>query len=153
MSTLSLFLLMACGGSTEAPAPEPEPVEAAAPEAEAVPEAPPEPTGRVFFVEPADGATVSSPVKVVMGVEGMKVAPAGTMDAGTGHHHVIIGPAGVERGTVVPADEKHIHFGQGQTEAEVELQPGEHKLTLQFADGTHTSFGEPLATTITITVE
>ena len=45
---------------------------------------------RVFFVEPKDGATVTSPVHVKFGVEGMKVAPAGTMTENTGHHHLLI---------------------------------------------------------------
>jgi hypothetical protein len=141
-----LSLLVACGGQpAETPAPEPvvEPEPAPEPEARA----------RAFFTEPADGATVTSPVKLVFGVEGMEVKPAGELVENTGHHHVIIGPAGVAQGEIVPADETHIHFGKGQTEAEIELPPGEHKLTMQFADGNHTSYGEVMASTITITVE
>ena len=33
----------------------------------------------VSFVQPADGATVSNPVHVVFGVDGMKIAPAGSL--------------------------------------------------------------------------
>jgi hypothetical protein len=55
-------------------------------------------------------------------------------------------------GMVVPKDETHIHYGQGQTEAEVPLAPGPHALTLQFADGNHVSYGEQLSSTITVTV-
>lgn len=106
----------------------------------------------VFFVSPKDGETVTSPVKVVFGLSGMDVQPAGMPQGGTGHHHLIIGPAGVPTGDVVPADETHIHFGKGQTETEVTLDPGEHTLTMQFADGLHRSFGEQLKATITITV-
>ena len=154
MTTTLLLLLLACGGSEEAPAPAPEP---AVVEATPVPEATPDPTkkpaGRVFFVEPKNGAKVKSPVKLVFGVEGMDVKPAGELADGTGHHHLIIGPAGIDEGKAVPKDETHIHFGKGQTSAEVELKKGEHKLTMQFADGNHMSFGEPMATTITITVD
>jgi len=159
-----LGMLAACGGSEEAPEPEP----AAEPATEE-----PEPTkaktkgkgrkakgkgkaaakARVFFTEPADGAKVTSPVKLVFGVDGMEVKPAGQLEENTGHHHVIIGPAGIPEGEVVPKDETHIHFGKGQTEAELELEPGEHKLTMQFADGNHTSYGDVMAATITITVE
>jgi len=115
---------------------------------------PPPPVGeRVFFVEPADGATVKSPLKVVFGVEGKTVAPAGEVKEGTGHHHLIIDGQPIPGGTVVPADEKHIHFGKGQTETEVELAPGPHTLTLQFADGSHGSFGEGLSATISVVVE
>ena len=108
---------------------------------------------KVMFTEPKDGAVVKSPVALKFGVEGMAVKPAGTQDAGTGHHHLIIGPAGIAPGKQVPKDETHIHYGKGQTEATVELPKGEHKLTMQFADGNHISFGKPLSTTITITVE
>ena len=44
---------------------------------------------RVYFIEPKDGAEVVSPVKVVMGVEGMTIKPSGVV-AGTGHHHILI---------------------------------------------------------------
>ena len=142
-----LFGLAGCGAA-QTPAPEPEPqVE---PEPAPEPEAP---KAKVFFTSPADGAKVKSPVKLVFGVEGMQVKPAGELAENTGHHHVIIGPAGVPEGQVVPADETHIHFGKGQTEAEIELPAGEHKLTMQFADGNHTSYGEVMAATITLTVE
>lgn len=107
---------------------------------------------KVMFVAPADGATVKGPVKVQMGVEGMTVKPAGTMEANTGHHHIIVDGKGIDQGTVVPANETHIHFGKGQTETELKLAPGKHTLTLQFADGAHQSYGPKLSTTITITV-
>lgn len=141
-----LLALTACG-STATSAPEPEPEAAPAPTLE------PQARARVFFRSPADGARVKSPLKIEFGVEGMQVRPAGELAENTGHHHVIIGPAGIATGQVVPADEKHIHFGAGQTEAELALPPGDHKLTMQFADGNHTSYGEVMAATITVTVE
>jgi hypothetical protein len=108
---------------------------------------------RVFFVAPENGATLSSPVKVKMGVEGMTVEKAGTLKPGTGHHHIIVNSSSIAEGAVVPADSQHIHFGGGQTETELTLPPGKHKLTLQFADGMHKSYGEDLSATIEITVE
>lgn len=155
---LSLAALLVACGDTSTPEPP-----APAPAAEAPAEKPTEepkaekpaeaPAMKVFFVSPKDGDTVKSPVKIQMGVDGMEVKAAGDVVAGTGHHHVIIGPAGIATGEQVPKDEKHIHFGKGQTEAEVPLEPGEHKITLQFADGSHISYGEVGAATITITVE
>jgi len=56
-------------------------------------------------------------------------------------------------GTVVPKDSTHLHFGKGQTETTVQLTPGKHKLTLQFADGLHRSYGGKLATTISVNVK
>lgn len=110
-------------------------------------------TPEVSFVEPADGATVSSPVSVKMGVSGMTVQPAGKLVEGSGHHHLIIDGEPVAAGTPVPADAKHLHFGKGQTETSVELPPGKHTLTLQFADGLHQSYGPALSKTIEIDVK
>jgi hypothetical protein len=83
----------------------------------------------------------------------MKVAPAGTMTEGTGHHHLIIDGAAVPKGTVVPADDTHIHYGKGQTEADVKLPPGDHTLTMQFADGAHRSYGPEMSSTIKVHVK
>jgi len=114
---------------------------------------------KVLFVEPSDGATVTGPlvdgkvvVHVKMGVEGIEVRPAGEQIEGTGHHHIVVDGAGVPLGEVVPKDDTHLHFGKGQTEADIPLAPGPHTLTLQFADGAHLSYGPTLASTIKITV-
>jgi len=107
----------------------------------------------VAFVEPVDGATVSSPFKVKFAVSGMDIKPAGDMTANTGHHHLLINAAPVKAGEVVPADETHIHFGKGQTETEVKLAPGTYKLSLQFANGLHQSYGPGMSKDITVTVK
>ena len=44
-----------------------------------------------------------------------------------------------------------MHFGKGQTEAALALTPGEHVLSLQFADGIHRSYGSALSASIKIT--
>lgn len=107
----------------------------------------------VSFVEPKNGATVSGEFKVVMGVKGMTVAPAGEALAGTGHHHLLIDAKPVKKGDVIPVDEKHLHFGKGQTETTVKLPPGKHRLQLQFADGAHRSYGPAMRKTIRVVVE
>jgi uncharacterized protein DUF4399 len=108
---------------------------------------------RVFFQNLEEGDEVSSPVKVVMGAEGVTVKPAGEVIEGTGHHHIIINEGPIEYGTVVGADKTHIHFGKGQTETELELEPGTYSITLQFADGLHRSYGEKVSSTISIEVK
>ena len=165
--TVLALLLIGCDGNT------PETPEA--PEAPAAVEAPPAPEAhgahgshsapadqanltvpsgaKVFFVSPADGAALTSPVKVEMGVEGVTVQPAGALKEGTGHHHIIIDDSGLDAGATVPADETHIHYGKGQTETELVLSPGQHTLTLQFANGMHQSYGPQMSTTITVTVQ
>ncbi|AFD06447.1 DUF4399 domain-containing protein [Solitalea canadensis] len=107
----------------------------------------------VFFVNLKDGQTVKNPVKVEMGVKGMTVEPIGAINPDKGHHHIIIDGSFEPAGTTVPADSTHIHFGKGQTETEVTLTPGKHTLTLQFADGMHTSYGQRMSKTITVEVK
>jgi len=107
---------------------------------------------KVFFVSPKDGETLKSPLKIQMGVEGMEVKPAGKIEDGSGHHHIIIDAEPVTKGTLVPADDNHKHFGKGQTETELQLAPGQHTLQLQFANGVHLSYGEQMSSKITITV-
>lgn len=107
----------------------------------------------VSFIEPANGATVSSPFKVKFAVSGMDIKPAGDMSANTGHHHLLINAAPIKAGEVIPADDKHIHFGKGQTETEVTLPPGNYTLTMQFANGLHQAYGAAMNKEIKITVK
>ena len=109
--------------------------------------------GRAYFVAPKDGATVSNPVHVKFGVEGMKIVPAGTMTEGTGHHHLIIDGAALPKGEVIPANDKSLHFGKGQTETDLTLPPGDHTLTLDFGDGAHRSYGPAMSQTVTVHVK
>lgn len=108
---------------------------------------------KVFFVSPKNGDVIKGDVKVQMGVEVMTVKAAGEVVAGTGHHHILIDTDAVGKGAVVPSDDKHKHFGKGQTETTLKLAPGKHTLKLQFANGIHASYGEKLSTEISITVE
>jgi hypothetical protein len=116
---------------------------------------PPVPAGaKVYFKNLKNGETVKSPVKVEMGVDGLKLDTAGAIVAGTGHHHLLIDAGdSIPAGTVVPKDSTHLHFGKAQSSAEVKLTPGKHLLTLQFADGIHRSYGGQLAATITVNVK
>lgn len=107
---------------------------------------------KVAFLAPTANAKVASPVHVVFGVEGLEVKPAGEVVPNTGHHHLVIDGEPVPAGEAVPADATHIHYGKGQVETDVELTPGEHTLTMQFADGLHRSYGPDYSATITVTV-
>jgi hypothetical protein len=117
------------------------------------PNQPPSAAQGVYFVGPADGATVSSPFKVRFGVKGMEVRPAGDATPNTGHHHLLINLPAIPKGEPIPADPQHRHFGKGQTEADIELPPGAYALTLQFADGYHVSYGPAMSATIHVTVK
>ncbi len=109
---------------------------------------------KVYFVSPANGDTVSNPIKVVMGLSGMGVAPAGTQKEKTGHHHLIIDAPTPGPGAGIASDEKHRHFGGGQTETTIELAPGQHTLQLVLGDWKHVPHNPPIASeVITITVK
>lgn len=116
----------------------------------------------LYFIAPEAGATVSSPVAVRFGLSGMGVAPAGTEQANTGHHHLLIdrppfgeGEYGAEELTLaVPNDDNHRHFGGGQTEITLDLPPGEHTLQLVLGDHGHVPHDPPvMSEVISITVE
>lgn len=115
----------------------------------------PAPQGaRAYIVSPQDGATVSSPVRVVFGLEGMGVAPAGIEKEKTGHHHLIIDADLPAANEPVPSDENHRHFGGGQTEVVLELAPGPHTLQLVMGDHNHVPHDPPVVSEkITITVK
>jgi hypothetical protein len=146
----SAVVLAAC--SSEAP-PARRAESAPAPTAAA---APPPAAHRVFFVEPADGATVKSPVKLKFGVEGMAISPvpAGevtTARPGMGHHHVGVDTECLPPGTVIPKAAPWVHFGTGTAEIDMQLPPGSHKLALELGDDLHTTIAG-LCTTITVNV-
>lgn len=100
-----------------------------------------------------DGQVLSNPVHIIMEVNGKTVAPAGEVSEQTGHHHLIVDGSFINTDEVVPADEKHFHFGKGQTETDLTLTPGKHKLTLQFANGAHRSYGKAWSKTIEVEVK
>ena len=122
----------------------------------------PAPEGaEVYFVNLSDGDTVQSPVTVIFGLKGMGVAPAGTDAEATGHHHVLIdrpplgeGPNGEEElNSSLPANEHHRHFGGGQTQTTLDLEPGPHTLQLVLADQNHVPHDPPVTSdVITIAV-
>jgi len=108
---------------------------------------------KVFFKWPKDGSTVASPVFIDMGLEGMIVEPAGKVKSGFGHHHLLINQKFWPEGSVIPTSDTTLHYGQGQTDTSIELDPGTYILSLQFADGVHASYGEKMSATIKINVE
>jgi len=92
----------------------------------------------VYIISPADSETVTNPVKIVFGLEVMGVAPAGIEFTNTGHHHLLIDVAELpDINLPIPSDDNHKHFGKGQTEAVIELEPGEHTIQLIFGDHMH----------------
>jgi hypothetical protein len=148
---LALFAA-ACSSGT------PESSEPAASTPAATPAAPPSAAAgpRVFFIEPQDGATVKSPVKLRFSTENFQISPVpeGTVTTarpGLGHHHVGVDTDCLPPGTVIPKAAPWVHFGKGDAEMDLQLAPGTHKLALEIGDDTHTTL-PGLCSTITITV-
>lgn len=111
-------------------------------------------TAKLYFIEPVDGASLSGPVTVKFGLAGMGVAPAGIEKKDTGHHHLLINQKLEDPKAPIPADDKHRHFGNGQTETTVTLPPGKHTLQLVLGDHQHIPHNPLVASpVITITVK
>lgn len=164
LSAVSLALISACGGS------EPDAADAAAEKAsandspaQAAPAAT-EPAGlprsesvsgaSVYFITPANGATVSNPIDIEFGIDGMELVPAGVNQPFSGHHHLLIDTELPPFNQPIPADANHVHFGDGSSSTQITLEPGEHKLLLLLGDHLHIPHDPPVTSeTITITVE
>lgn len=116
----------------------------------------PAPEGaRVYFIEPADGATVGQTFTVKFGLKGMGVAPAGVDAPATGHHHLLIdvdSPPAMN--APLPMTDAIRHFGKGQTETELTLPPGKHTLQLLVGDKNHVPLDPPvMSEKISVTVK
>jgi hypothetical protein len=98
----------------------------------------------VRIISPVDGEELESPVTVIFGLAGMGVAPAGVEKAGTGHHHLIIDAPLPPMGQAIPSDEHYRHFGGGQTQVTLELEPGDHTLQLLLGDQNHIPHEPPV---------
>jgi len=109
---------------------------------------------RVFFISPADGDTVTNPVAIDFGIEGMDVVKAGQEAAHSGHHHLVIDAGLPDLGLPIPADEHYVHFGDASTSTELTLGPGTHTLQLLLGDYLHIPHDPPvMSATITVDVE
>ncbi len=111
---------------------------------------------KVYFIAPQNGAKLHNPVTIKFGLKGMGIAPAGIKFDNTGHHHLLIDTdlSEVKLDAPMPATDKIVHFGKGQTETTLTLTPGKHTLQLIFADYLHQSFDPPLTSKkITVTVD
>jgi hypothetical protein len=110
----------------------------------------------VYIINLKDGDTVTGPFKVQFGLSGMGVAPVGTQTPNTGHHHLLIDTqlSPEELKQPIPADDKHRHFGGGQTEVTLTLPPGPHTLQLVLGDWSHIPHNPPvMSPVIKITVK
>lgn len=108
----------------------------------------------VAFANLSDGDVVPPSFVARFTISGMGIAPAGTRIDNTGHFHLLIDLEELpDFDQPLPANEQLLHFGNGQTQAELDLAPGEHSLQLLLADYAHVPHDPPvLSEVITITV-
>ncbi len=113
---------------------------------------------RVFFIEPKNNATVSSPVQMKFGSEGIEIAavPKGEVTKtrpGVAHYHVGIDETCLPAGkAIVKGTPSWVHFGDGSNVFEAQLTPGKHKLALQLGDDLHVTM-PGTCTVITVNVK
>jgi len=112
------------------------------------------PAAAVYFIAPKNDDIVSGEVVVKFGLQNFGVSPAGLNVNGTGHHHLIIDADLPNLSQPIQADKNHVHFGKGQTEVKLELEPGTHTLQLLLGDYRHIPHRPPIySNKITIVVE
>jgi hypothetical protein len=98
---------------------------------------------RVYFVEPKNNATVTSPVHMKFASEGIEIGavPPGdvtTARPGIAHYHVGIDQDCLPPGkNIVKGTPSWVHFGDGKDVFDSQLTPGKHKLALQLGDDLH----------------
>jgi hypothetical protein len=106
----------------------------------------------VTFLEPTNGGTVTSPVKVRLGLEGLVLEPEGEINEGAGHHVLVIDTDIPPERRPVPVDEQHVHLSGGESEITIELPPGEHTLHAIFTYGIEIPINPLVTDTIKFTV-
>jgi hypothetical protein len=66
----------------------------------------------------------------------------------SGHHHLLIDTLLPPLNKAIPNDFNHLHFGAGQTSAEIELSPGWHTLQLLLGDKDHVPHAPPVMSAV-----
>ena len=99
---------------------------------------------RVVILQPQHGEEVNQTFEVYFGIEGMTLAPAGTYEPETGHHHLIIDADLPNLSLPIPSSSNYLHFGKGQDHTQLTLIPGKHTLQLILGDGNHIPHKQPL---------
>jgi hypothetical protein len=102
------------------------------------------PDAYLYIIWPNDGARIKGAFWVRFGLRNMGVSRAGDTTPGVGHHHLLVNVDSFDPNEPLPTDKNHLHFGGGQTEARLELPPGQYTLQLVLGDAEHRPFKPPL---------
>lgn len=109
----------------------------------------------VKIVSPANGATLSGPVKVVLQATGVEIVPATVERPGTGHHHLFVDHDLTPVDDTIPRGVTGIlHLGRGQTEFVLDsLKPGPHRVIALVANWKHIPLKPLVVDTVRFTVK
>ena len=112
-------------------------------------------TADAYFLNLEDGAQIETPFKLAFGLAGgWGLAPISSPTVGkSGHHHLLINrdlPLNFKM--ALPFNDQYMHFGKGQMETVLSLEPGNYTLRLLLADDKHVPhfvFSKPVKITVT----
>ncbi len=108
----------------------------------------------VTIVSPATASShKAGPVTFCMETSGYTVEPAKNgINAGKGHHHLIIDTALPNLGSSIPKDAQHVHMGDGSKCKTIQLGAGVHTIRALFAQGNHVPYNPAVTDSIFIYV-
>lgn len=122
------------------------------PTATATPSPSPTAAGSVEIVAPIEGDTVSSPATLEVNASGITIAPAADAVEGAAHFHAFVDVDPVAEGAAIPQDTAGIfHFATNALE--LELEPGEHTVTVVLGSNSHIRLAGVDPATVTFTVQ
>jgi hypothetical protein len=109
----------------------------------------------VWIESPQDGQVLTSPVTLEFGSSDVLISPAGTERPNSGHHHLLINLQTLPTmDRPLPANAQVVHYGAGQTQATLELEPGVYSLQLLLGNYLHVPHARPvMSKKISITVQ
>lgn len=90
------------------------------------------------IMEPREGATLSSAVRVALGADEVTIAPVSAAKAGAAHYHLFLDVDALAGGAAIPQGPGVTHLGNGQKTFQLEnLTPGMHRLIVVLGDNSH----------------
>lgn len=115
----------------------------------------PNTTSEVYFSNLLDNAQIETPFRVTFGLAGgWGLAPiSSSVNGKSGHHHLLVNrDLPLDFSKALPFNDQYIHFGKGQMETVLSLEPGTFTLRLLLADDKHIPrfvYSKPLKITVT----
>lgn len=115
----------------------------------------PRPAAEAYFTNLQNDAQIETPFRATFGLtNGWGLAPISVPTYGkSGHHHLLVNrDLPLDFKQALPFNDQYLHFGKGQMEAVLNLEPGTYNLRLLLADDKHLPhfvYSKPLQITVT----